>query len=384
MTRPFLPLAPLAPALALALALAVTLVLALAASARADTAGMRCVEQQLGAAGQPFGNEGLALYARSHGLAPGLALHNATATTWCRRIGLADPAMRRYWPAGQQPLEVILVGALEPALVEAIRTRAPLLHEAAAALLGLELAGTDRLIIGDDRAALAAAMAEQGLLSEAGIDDALERHCSGRAPVGAFAVPGQVVACLQPGIRLGSALSHRQLDFVLAHEFTHLVQFQVAGVSLDRDPQARISREGPMWMIEGMANVAGNALAARPGQAAASVPILRRERLRRFEGRSLPLLEALAPRSALEPYEREVYGLGSIAMSFLIEENGGFEAAGRMLALMGDGTAFEPAFRAAFGKPVASFYEAFTTRLFLRLNAAPSGVARAADAGDAG
>lgn len=142
-------------------------------------------------------------------------------------------------------------------------------------------------------AAMGAERAELGVntLRERLIDD-----CSSFRRISGSTASGVMFLCAQTGAQLGVEVQEDWLDFLLAHEAAHLVQFQVSGArpsgSSDCD---RVAAEGPVWLLEGYAQVFANTVATT-----ANVDIYRIIMISRYEGQDLPNLSMLENRGALE------------------------------------------------------------------------------------
>ncbi|WP_334191529.1 peptidoglycan-binding domain-containing protein [Pararhodobacter sp.] len=341
------------------------LILLAAAPAAAWTDDVRCVQQQLAQAGQDAGPAdgivgprtlaALREHAARAGVAGGHDLTPDTATTWCRRLGEADPALRAFWPSGDNAVVVQTGPGVDPVLARLIRVRLPELHHEVAALLGVELSGTDRVFVGAGVDELRAMITRDTRHRPIGnLDAVLEDHCNPNGRIGAFATPGVMVICLRPDTRLLTDLAYSTLVFVLTHEATHLVQFQLTGLpESGTAPEGRVRFEGPMWLLEGLADVVGHALGDR------LEPLEIRELgARRYAGRAVPRLTQLQTRGDLLSRRDDVYQVGMWAASLLIER-AGFSGAGRLFALMGEGQPFPEAFAEVYGRSLDSFYETF-------------------------
>ncbi|PTX01631.1 peptidoglycan-binding domain-containing protein [Pararhodobacter aggregans] len=342
------------------------LTLLAAAPAAAWTDDVRCVQEQLVQAGQDPGPvdgvvgprtlAALRTVAAQEGVTSGHALTSDTATTWCRRLGQADPALRAYWPSATNAVVVQTGAGVDPVLARLIRVRLPELHQEVAALLGVELSGTDRVFVGagiDELRQMITGDRQHRPI--ANLDAVLEDHCNPSGRIGAFATPGVMVICLRPNTRLLTDLAYSTLVFVLTHEATHLVQFQLTGLpGSGTAADGRVRFEGPMWLLEGLADVVGHALGDRLD------PLEIRELgARRYAGRSVPSLTRLQTRSDLLSRQDDVYQAGMWAASMLIER-AGFSGAGRLFSLMGEGQPFPDAFAQVYGRSLDTFYAGFT------------------------
>ena len=239
------------------------LFLCLPAMALASEAGVRCVQQQLAAAGQDPGRidgivgartrHALAQHARARGLDRTRRITRDSATPWCRRLGIDDPALREFWPSALNRVIVTVAGSVDPVLARLIRTRMPAIHADVAERMGVVLAGTDRVIVGSGPVELRREILRAGFTDIGNLDAILIDHCEPGLPIGGFALPGLMVICLETGVRLRGGISYEHLSFVLAHEVTHLVQFQLTGLPPQgTSPERRV----PMSMVRALVRCA--------------------------------------------------------------------------------------------------------------------------------
>ncbi|MCB1389223.1 MAG: hypothetical protein KDK12_08830 [Rhodobacteraceae bacterium] len=348
-------------------------------AARAWTEDVRCVQAQLNAAGRDAGPvDGIvgprtlaALQAQLAvgGVTGGHDLTRDTAATWCRRLGQADPALRAFWPSRSNPVIVRTGESVDPVLGRLIRVRLPSLHRQVAETLGVELSATDRVFVGSSIDELRTMILESHDHRPIyNLDGALNDHCREGDRIGAFATPGVMVVCVQQGTRLRIDLDYSTLVFVLTHEATHLVQFQMTGLPQPRiAPDLRVRYEGPMWLLEGLADVMGHSIAYRAEPAE-----VRALAARRYDGRDLPYLGRLQTRVDLLSRQADVYRAGMLASAILVEARG-FAAAGRVFSLMGEGREFAGAFYDVYGRTPVAFYAAFPDEA--RPQGTPSGPA---------
>lgn len=368
---------------------AALLLLCLPAMALASDAGVRCVQAQLNASGQQAGSEdgiigprtrrALQAHAETRGLAlrEGLSLDNSIP--WCRRLGIDLPALQAFWPSRLNAVLVTVGPSVDPVLARLIRTRTPGIYDEVADLLGEPLAGTDRVVVGSGVPELRRLVSRAGFAWIGDLDRTLAEHCRPEDAIGGFAVPGLMVICLREGVRLRGGLDYDHLRFVLAHESTHLVQFQLTGVPPPNTPPAdRVATEGPIWLLEGLADVVGYRLGFD-----AVPPTIRETAVLRYEGLELPDLSGLQDRRALQSHQTDIYRAGMIGAALMVEDRGLTEA-GRLFARMGDGLPFDAAFAEIYGQSATDFYAGFAGRArpAFRLGLGP-GIQYTPPAGDA-
>lgn len=340
----------------------------LVGAAQAREADVRCVQAQLTEAGFDAGGvdgivgprtrRALEAFATAHDLVRGRALDSGTAINWCRRIGEAVPSLRVHWPSRQVEMDFDIADSVDAALTRMVRDRAAPIRREVADRLGLQLAATDWLVLGSDPAWLRREIERHVDYRIHDIAGAIAEHCSNPESLGAFSAPGIMVICAHSGLRLNDNLSTDELRFVLAHESTHLVQFQVAGSAGGRTrADERIALEGPMWLVEGLADLVGYS-----GVLNVDAAHMRRAGLRHYDGQDLPDLSTLATRGALETRRNDVYRTGMIGAALLAEEHG-LPSMGHLLVRMGEGAPFDAAFTAEFGLTPAAFYQGFEDRV---------------------
>ena len=147
------------------------------------------------------------------------------------------------------------------------------------------------------------------------------------------------------------------LRFLIAHESTLLVQFQVSGVLPPGSSQRyMVRREGPVWLQEGYAQVFANTVATTATEAT-----YRDIMVSRYKGSPLPDLATLEERRALDVSKQDVYRAGAIATADLNEAKG-YAAMGQLFEALGEGIPWETAFENAFGQSPADFYADFRKR----------------------
>ena len=349
---------------------ALALICGLTAFWAADTAqaapeDVICLQNQLNAAGFAAGPADGILGPRTRaafdqlqsafGIGVALPLHDVSALVACHRIGLARPELRRYWPARQRRVTFHIGPGIADDLATAIRTHGAELHEAAFRRLGVEPAGTDLVLTATNPAELERLVrTHNSFVFRA---EAYQEAC-GHSVFGGLAAPGITILCANPELTLGGALTLSEVRYVLAHELTHLVQFQIAGAAA---PNLAVGRrqqiQGPLWLIEGIAEVVSFSLTT-----GASLQEYRAFSVDQLGKGPLPALESLAGRGALAENAEARYRMGTIATVDLIATHG-YERIGRFFTALGNSADFDTAFEESFGRSPAAFYDAFPARL---------------------
>ena len=347
--------------------LVLCLLVILAQPARADADGVRCVQGQLAAAGfDPGPVDGLLgrqtmrayrAYIARFGLAARAPLEPGNAVTWCRRIGLGDDRLRRFWPSARSPLNLVFASGVDDTVRTVLQEWLPRSHARATELLGLDIAGTDTVIVGTSLAELEQLvpryLPERVRWSRLG--EALRAQCDNPRQFGAFTVPGITVICVPPDTATGYRLPPADLYDAAAHEALHLIARQILGIYPDSaTEEQRPEIDGPKWFHEGVAMVFAETLVT--GRVGGEIRRDFRDRLGR---RPMMPLQELETREAVQDNNDQVYLAGGIAASFLVQEHG-FPAVGQMFDLMGQGVRFPEAFERQFNQPLEDFYRRFS------------------------
>lgn len=332
---------------------------------------VRCVQNQLSALGHnPGAPDGLLgrrtvaafeAYAHDIAYAADAPLMPASATAWCRRIGLEHPALQRFWPSRNGRARVIFGDDVHPRVRAVVEQQISSLHQTIARRMQVDIAGTDLLIVGSSVRDLTD-LVTQNLpyrTTFPALAAALDGQCSGD-PIqpGAFTVQGIAVICVPSNTTFGSGFSPGFFRDMMAHEVSHLIVRQLLGTLPNWTSDAdRVPLGGPIWLHEGLATVFGEALSL--GRSPSTIYSTQE---RRMTERSYPPLADLEERAALETLRTEVYLVGAMAAAILVEDHG-FAGFGTLFEEMATGARFETAFQSAFGQPVAAFYAAFDTRV---------------------
>ena len=342
--------------------------LLLAGSALATpAAGVRCVQDQLNASGFDAGvadgqiggrtRAALATFSAETGFRAGRAFEKGTAVAFCRQIGLAQPELKAFWPSRTATLEVVAEPGISPAILAIITSRSPKIHAEAASRLGLELAGADRVVVGTSASSLRRMISEQIDYRILDLDQDLQEDCASSRNLSGGTAPGIVWVCGNPEARLASGIEYDWLEFFLAHEILHLIQFQVSGtVEPNASTGEALRDEGPVWLQEGLAQVFANTVATDATEAE-----YRDIMESRFEGSALPDLSGLEDRPALARDQNTVYRAGAIGASDLVIEHG-YLPFGQFYESLGEGSPWDQAFDQAFGVPPDVFYQSYRNR----------------------
>lgn len=339
-----------------------------APEARASMA-VTCVQEQLAAAGfDPGAADGragartraaAAAFTAARGPETSRPLDADSAVIWCRRIGLADPALRAFWPRKGRP-EVIFGDTIPPDLREAISSAVRRTDSVIPSRLDVDLAVPVRVIVAEGAAEFRRMVLAATDLPLADLSVTAKRQCSSLVGINGGYYPGLIALCLTPGARLGPTtdrdnriFDQASVTFLVAHEMFHDVQYHLNGSFKNDTPRAdRIAQEGPFWMLEGSADVFANAIALYPS---AEVYEDWARALLTPEMRDLTRYDHRDPN---RPSPWEVYEAGRVAVMDL-QARAGFVAVIRFYDELGSGTPWEQAFEKVFRLRVSTFRTVF-------------------------
>jgi peptidoglycan hydrolase-like protein with peptidoglycan-binding domain len=341
----------------------ISLMLALATPLRAEDS-VTCLQEQLAALGHdpgpPDGSVGpatrraLAAYEAANGVVADRKLDAFSAQVFCRELGLADPALKRHWPAFGRRLRVEIAGVPDNDL------RTDLLLEADAAvskvemLFKVELATPVDIVLGSN----AAEIAERAIPMTASPAGAVQRFatrlCQDAPDYGVSSshLPGVILFCHRPDAVYHGGFNTRevrnQLGRVLAMEMiTQLTGDPATGSDADY-----FRRNGPMWLIVG------------------TMQLLQRE----VDGVTTPLgrqksAEKLREEGITNPRRMEYYqasledpaGIGKTGLLVTddLTRETGLAPLGVFYRTLGTGVSVDEAFERAFGKSLDEVYEGY-------------------------
>lgn len=344
----------------------------LAAPGAQASAAVTCVQEQLAAAGfDPGGTDGrigartraaAAAFTAARGPVTARPLTDDSAVIWCRRIGLADPALRAHWPRKGRP-EVIFGDSIPPDLRDAIASAVRRTDSVIPSRLGVDLALPLRVVVAEGETEFRRMIRAATDLPLADLPAIAKTHCSSVVGISGGYYPGLIALCLTPGARLGATFDRdnrifhqASVTFLVAHEMFHDVQYHLHGAFRNDTPRAeRIAQEGPLWMLEGAADVFANSITLYPSADvyedwARSLVTPDMRDLTRYEHRD-PKRKA--------PWE--VYEAGRVAVMDL-QARAGFAAVIRAYDELGGGTEWEQAFEKVFRLRLSTFYLMFKGR----------------------
>jgi hypothetical protein len=331
-----------------------------------------CVQEQLAAAGfDPCAADGrigartraaVAAFTAARGTVTARPLDADSAVIWCRRIGLADPALRALWPRKGRP-EVIFGDTIPPDLREAVASAVRRTDSVIPSRLGVDLALPLRVVVAEGEAEFRRMVLAATDLPLTDLPAIAKAQCNSLVGINGGYYPGLIALCLTPGARLGATFDRENrifdpasVTFLVAHEMFHDVQHHLNGSLRSDTPRAdRIAQEGPLWLLEGSADVFANSITLYPsadayGEWARSLVTPQMRDLTRYEHRD-------STRKA--PWE--VYEAGRVAVMDL-QARAGFAAIIRFYDELGSGTPWEQAFEKVFRLRVSTFHLMFRGR----------------------
>lgn len=339
-------------------------VFSLAAPAQATPKlGIACIQQQMAEAGYDPGpidgilgrrtRGALAKFADARGFQAKPRLQRFNAMSYCRRIGIDHPELRVFWPINEGRFTYQVDDKVEPVVAGQIRRELKRAHDHLTAQLGLELAGTDTVVVATNVRDLQRLIKRHAGYPIGDITAALREQCSFDIRLGAGVIPGLVYFCADPTLTDQSNW-RVVVRAVASHEMVHLVQTQVSGMADISASQAeRMRREGPIWLIEGIAEVLSI-------QDTHQVPVqtIKDVMLAEYAEQGLPDLRRLEPRGALARHKLDVYQVGTLGAADLVLGHGP-KTYGAFLESLARGVAWKDAFAQVYGQSTDAFYTGF-------------------------
>ncbi|WP_270726143.1 hypothetical protein [Shimia sp. Alg240-R146] len=283
-------------------------------------------------------------------------------------MGERNSVLKADWPSNDRPYEIAFGEGVEQRFqikfaVAILKAKSRVLP-----ILGIELAGWDVIAVATTPQELVRLALKDTPYSESALKRLATETCS-RVNTGnsiyALAVHGLILVCKSPGASVGREITQSKLEDLAAHEFMHLVQFQLAGSasSNDRPDQASAER-GPIWLLEGSAQAFANAVAfdrpAWTGRLAA---------MRKFPD-GLPDLNELEHREMRSRAPIPVYFGGMIGAVDPVDKSG-FPAIAKFYEILGRRGGWQRAFEEAFGISVDTYYTLFAEMERVNTQGAP-------------
>lgn len=327
-------------------------------SAQAGSAGISCVKSQLHGLGYYDGPVNGTLGAdlvpaanawRRERILPELT--SSTAMTWCRRIGMLEPALKRHWPS-EGPVQVYSP-SIEGAA--ALREGDAVARAFFKDTYGIELA-TPVAVVGSNQLDELDGLVAQALRAQGRGHRArplpIDRFCR-EGQIGGAANRGYVVFCW-PGADATAAwraLTQADLHAVMVHEYAHQVQYALASDAPARKADGNWALR-PHWFVEGMAEliewqfVTGAQLVDGPELFDLQTPARR----------SRATLVTLTPEGAVK--DTQTYGVARFAVYLLVQRNG-IDALFDYLLALGRRENPEDAFAATFELTPDAYAEVF-------------------------
>ncbi|WP_299293443.1 hypothetical protein [uncultured Tateyamaria sp.] len=338
--------------------LVLALALAVWAGPLAAQDGVACLQSQLSALGhdpgpvdgtmRPSVRDAAAAWGGGDAF-PGL--RRGTATSWCREIGLSDPALKSHWPSAKP----LIIAAETPIATALLRQSFEAIQTYFRDIQGIELA-TRVAVIGAgeggffDPALVDVLMQLERPARARPIDTA--RLCNGRTVGGAANRP-YMLFCWPQTVEdpAWQARIAPELRRVMAHEYTHQVQYALAA----DDPAQRVDgvwRLGPHWMVEGVAELVEWQFVS--GQQTTDGADL--FDLQTAARRSRLTLDGLDAQGTVT--DSEAYGVARFA-AYLLAQRHGTDALFDYFRALGRGLSQDDAFAQTFGLTPAAYTALF-------------------------
>lgn len=337
-----------------------------ATSSHANIASsIKCVQEQLNQSGFAAGpvdglfgrrtHRALQAFAQKNGMPTEPPLIKENANVYCRRLGLINPDLQEFWPARTKPFEITAAPSVTPEAVTQIEAILSKLFVEIPAKLGVELAGTEQIVIAVTADEVIQFVSEAGTVRSINVSEYADEHCPPTIGAAGQAISGSFWICVPPGIEKFSGKSLARLRFVLAHELTHSVQFQVSG-TVERsvgNNRKLLLLPGAIWFVEGIAHVV-----ARLTTTDFDLSTYARIGLAGYDKQRVPNLSGLEHYGRLKENEQDIYNLGELAAAHLIAEHG-LEAVTALFHALGEGQSWSSALLRATGETPKSFYDGF-------------------------
>jgi hypothetical protein len=341
--------------------------LALASTSAGASPVVTCVQEQLAAAGfDPGGIDGQIganTRAALSGIAEGATglpkrrLDLDSAIVWCRFLGLHDPALKKFWPSSSGAMRYVLGDSIKQPYLPQLLGAAEAARQSLVDITETELADKITVLAASSSVELLAVFDRHtnGASVSRALRSMTESSCTSVDGVGGFALPALVAICRDGETYFQGAEGAEIVTHVIAHEFFHAFQYQLIGGPLfNVSERQRLSMEGPLWLIEGSAQLFSGLTLGLSEQGFL-------DWARRHEPANNPGLERMESRSARESHLEEVYRFGSIAAGELAVLNG-FSAFTDFYEDLGANGDWPAAFERAFDVTPQEFYAAFSNK----------------------
>lgn len=344
------------------------ILLAASTPAWGDSPTVRCVQEQLAAAGyDPGAVDGLAggrtrraldAYRADNTGLPDRRLDADTAVVWCRLLGLRDDRLRAYWPSNGRPMRYVLGDTITQPFKPLLLGTAESVRQELVGRTGIELANRITLVAASSLPELEAAIKRHmGWRSIPPTIANLTRNaCDVPDGFGGFAMASLVAICRNGEIHPSPTMRpdrFRQFQTALAHEFFHAVQLQLLGSPQDSaSDRQRLAADGPLWLVEGSADLFAGLFLGHTEESF-------RDWAKESVGGDAPGLASLELMADRDRRYHEVYVVGRLAAADLAAQ-GGLEGVIRFYDLTGRSGDWRAAFAEAFGISVRDYYGSFS------------------------
>jgi hypothetical protein len=154
--------------------------------------------------------------------------------------------------------------------------------------------------------------------------------------------------------RMGQNIDREGL---LAHEYFHVIQYELVGGNVSSGSADEIPHIGPPWLTEGVAVFMGVLFTA--SSSGSGLEWAKDHFLKEVEGLTVSLAELETWNGMWSAGGEKGYWLGFLACYLLVENSGGPPTLITFWELMGSNLTWEEAFNAVWGRSVEQFYLEF-------------------------
>jgi peptidoglycan hydrolase-like protein with peptidoglycan-binding domain len=323
-----------------------------------------CLQEQLAALGHdpgpPDGSVGpatrraLGALEAANGVVADRKLDPFSALVFCRELGLADPALKRHWPAFGRRLRIEIAGTPDNDL------RTDLLFEANAALskvetlFDLELAAPVNIVFGSNAAEIAERAAPLTASPVGAVRRFAFRLCRAAPDYGVSSshLPGVILFCHRPDAVYHGGFNTREVRNQLGRMLAMEMITQLTGDPATGSDDQYFRRNGPMWLIVGTMQLLQREVDD------VTTPLGRKTSVEKLRKEGVPHPRAMEYYlSSLE----DPVGIGRTG--FLVTDDltreTGLAPLGVFYRTLGTGASVDEAFEQAFGKSLDEVYEGY-------------------------
>ncbi len=186
------------------------------------------------------------------------AVSAESAINWCRRIGLTNPKLQKFWPSKEVPLKLKLSNNLSKSQIKTLQKESQRTLKYLNSKLGFDLAGSITIVSSNEQQELEKLVRTEWPYptTEVNIKTIINSYCYWNYPISGFAFDGLVVLCVGEELSSGRSFSKkelRELRQTLVHEMAHEAHFQLTGYYGNEHSAIMYRNRGPKWLFEGLA-----------------------------------------------------------------------------------------------------------------------------------